>query len=77
MNSAFYLLGGIGSVKFAGDISGSPSISARATACCRPTGWRYIIGVQDRVFHSDLLGETKLTNNIEMLHRRDRLLLTE
>src|SRR6185436_14279359 len=33
-----------------------------------PTDWLAIhLAVQDRVFDSDLLGETKVTNNIEML----------
>jgi hypothetical protein len=33
-----------------------------------PTDWLAIhLGVQDRVFDSDLLGETKVTNNIETL----------
>ncbi len=66
MNSSFYLLGGIGSVKFAGD--NRLTINLGAGYRVLPTDWLAIhIGVQDRVFDSDLLGETKVTNNIEML----------
>jgi outer membrane beta-barrel protein len=66
MNSSFYLLGGIGSVKFAGD--NRLTINFGAGFRVLPTDWLAIhIGVQDRVFDSDLLGETKVTNNIEML----------
>jgi outer membrane beta-barrel protein len=66
MNSGFYLLGGIGSVKFAGD--NRLTINFGAGFRVLPTDWLAIhIGVQDRVFDSDLLGETKVTNNIEML----------
>lgn len=66
MNSGFYLLGGIGSVKFAGD--DRLTINLGAGYRVLPTDWLAIhIGVQDRVFDSDLLGETKVTNNIETL----------
>lgn len=66
MNSGFYLLGGIGSVKFAG--SSRLAINLGAGYRVLPTDWLAIhIGVQDRVFDSDLLGETKVTNNVEML----------
>jgi outer membrane beta-barrel protein len=66
MNSGFYLLGGIGSVKFAGDRRLSINIGAGYRVL--PTDWLAIhIGVQDRVFDSDLLGETKVTNNLESL----------
>ncbi|HYJ40604.1 MAG TPA: outer membrane beta-barrel domain-containing protein [Steroidobacteraceae bacterium] len=66
MNSSFYLLGGIGSVDFAGD--DRLTINLGAGYRVLPTDWLAIsIGVQDRVFDSDLLGETKVTNNIEML----------
>lgn len=66
MNSSFYLLGGIGSVDFAGD--NRLTINLGAGYRVLPTDWLAIsIGVQDRVFDSDLLGETKVTNNIEML----------
>ena len=66
MNSGFYTLVGIGSVKFAGDNRLTVNLGAGYRVL--PTDWLAIhIGVQDRVFDSDLLGETKVTNNIEML----------
>jgi outer membrane beta-barrel protein len=66
MNSGFYLLGGIGSVKFAGDRRLAINLGAGYRVL--PTDWLAIhIGVMDRVFDSDLLGETKVTNNIETL----------
>jgi outer membrane beta-barrel protein len=66
MNSGFYVLAGIGSVKFGGD--DHLTINLGAGFRVLPTDWLAIhIGVQDRVFDSDLLGETKVTNNIEML----------
>jgi outer membrane beta-barrel protein len=66
MNSSFYVLGGIGSVDFAGD--DRLTINLGAGFRVLPTDWMAIhLGVQDRVFDSDLLGETKVTNNIEML----------
>lgn len=66
MNSSFYVLGGIGSVDFAGD--DRLTINFGAGYRVLPTDWLAIhLGVQDRVFDSDLLGETKVTNNIEML----------
>jgi outer membrane beta-barrel protein len=66
MNSCFFLLGGIGSVKFAGD--NRLTINFGAGYRVLPTDWLALsLGVQDRVFDSDLLGETKVTNNMEML----------
>jgi outer membrane beta-barrel protein len=66
MNSSFYLLGGIGSVEFAGDQRLTLNFGAGFRVL--PTDWLAIhIAVQDRVFNSDLLGETKVTNNIEMV----------
>ena len=66
MNSTFYVLGGIGSVKFAGD--NRLTLNFGAGYRVLPTDWLAIhLGVQDRVFDSDLLGETKVTNNIETL----------
>ena len=64
MNSGFYTLVGIGSVKFAGD--NRLTINLGAGFRVLPTDWLAIhIAVQDRVFDTDLLGETKVTNNIE------------
>lgn len=66
MNSSFYVLAGIGSVDFAGD--DRLTINFGAGYRVLPTDWLAIhLGVQDRVFDSDLLGETKVTNNIEMI----------
>lgn len=62
MNSALYLLGGIGSTKFAGDQRFSVNFGAGYRVL--PTDWLAIhIDVQDHVFQSDLLGQDKLTNN--------------
>ena len=63
MNSALYLLGGVGSTKFAGDQRFTVNFGAGYRLL--PTDWLAIhIEVQDRVFRSDLLGRDKLTNNI-------------
>jgi outer membrane beta-barrel protein len=64
MTSAFYLMGGIGSVDFAGDQKFAVSFGAGYRIL--PTDWLAIhVRMQDRVFDSDLLGESKLTNNLE------------
>ena len=64
MTSSFYLMGGIGSVDFAGDQKFTVSFGAGYRIL--PTDWLAIHGrMQDRVFDSDLLGESKLTNNLE------------
>ncbi len=64
MTSGFYLLGGIGSVDFAGDQKFSVSFGAGFRVL--PTDWLAIhVRMQDRIFDSDLLGEDKLTNNLE------------
>lgn len=64
MNSAFYLIGGIGSTEFAGDHRFTVSFGAGYRVL--PTDWLAVhVTVQDRVFESDLLGRSKLTNNIE------------
>lgn len=63
MNSAFYLLGGIGSTQFAGDQHFTVNFGAGYRIL--PTDWLAIhIDVQDLVFQSDLLGRAKLTNNL-------------
>jgi outer membrane beta-barrel protein len=63
MNSALYLLGGIGSTEFAGDRHFSLTFGAGYRLL--PTDWLAVhIDVQDRVFRSDLLGTEKLVNNI-------------
>lgn len=64
MNSSFYLLGGIGSTKFAGDDKFTVNFGAGYRVL--PTDWLTIhVDVQDRVFDSDLLGKKKLTSNLE------------
>lgn len=64
MTSSFYLLAGIGSVDFAGDQKFAVSFGAGYRVL--PTDWLAIhVRMQDRVFDSDLLGESKLTNNLE------------
>jgi len=65
LSSAFYILGGIGSTDFAGDKKFTVNFGAGYRVL--PSDWLAVhITVQDRVFQSDLLGTTKLTNNIEM-----------
>jgi outer membrane beta-barrel protein len=62
MNSSLYLLGGIGSTKFAGDQRFTVNFGAGYRVL--PTDWLAIhIDVQDHVMQSDLLGRDKLTNN--------------
>jgi outer membrane beta-barrel protein len=64
MTSGFYLLGGIGSVEFAGDQKFTVSFGAGYRVL--PTDWLAIhVRMQDRIFDTDLLGESKLTNNLE------------
>jgi outer membrane beta-barrel protein len=64
MTSSFYLMGGIGSVDFAGDQKFAVSFGAGYRVL--PTDWLAIhVRMLDRVFDSDLLGEAKLTNNLE------------
>ena len=64
MTSGFYLLAGIGSVDFADDQNFAVSFGAGYRVL--PTDWLAIhVRMQDRIFNSDLLGEKKLTNNLE------------
>jgi outer membrane beta-barrel protein len=63
MNSGLYVLGGIGSVEFAGDQRFTVNFGAGYRLL--PTDWLAVhIDVQDRVFQSDLLGSDKLVNNL-------------
>ena len=63
MNSSLYLIGGIGSTKFAGDQKFTVNFGAGYRVL--PNDWLAIhIDVQDHVFQSDLLGRDKLTNNL-------------
>ena len=64
LTSAFYLVGGIGSTQFAGDDRFTVNFGAGYRVL--PSDWLAIhIQVQDRVFRTDLLGVSKLTNNME------------
>lgn len=64
MNSSFYIVGGIGSTEFAADERFTVSFGAGYRVL--PTDWLAVhIGVEDRVFESDLLGSSKLVNNLE------------
>jgi len=63
MNSALYLIGGIGSTEFAGDHHFTVNVGAGYRVL--PTDWLAIhIDVQNHIFNSDLLGRDKLTSNI-------------
>jgi outer membrane beta-barrel protein len=64
MNSSFYLIGGIGGTEFADDEEFTVSFGAGYRVL--PTDWLAVhIAVEDRVFESDLLGSSKLVNNLE------------
>ncbi|MFT3907655.1 MAG: outer membrane beta-barrel domain-containing protein [Steroidobacteraceae bacterium] len=64
MTSTLYLLGGIGSVKFAGDQYFSINFGTGFQVL--PTDWLALhIEMQDVVFNSDLLGVNKLKNNLQ------------
>jgi outer membrane beta-barrel protein len=63
MNSSLYLLGGIGSTKFAGDQHFTVNFGAGYRVL--PTDWLAIhVDMQNLVFQSDLLGSKKLTSNL-------------
>jgi outer membrane beta-barrel protein len=64
LTTAFYFLGGIGATKFAGDDRFTVNFGGGYRVL--PSDWLAIhIQVQDRVFRTDLLGVSKLTNNME------------
>jgi len=64
LTSAFYFVGGIGATKFAGDDRFTVNFGGGYRVL--PSDWLAIhIQVQDRVFRTDLLGVSKLTNNME------------
>jgi outer membrane beta-barrel protein len=64
LTSAFYFVGGIGSTQFAGDDRFTVNFGGGYRVL--PCDWLAIhIQVQDRVFRTDLLGVSKLTNNME------------
>lgn len=64
MNSAFYLSGGIGSVRLGGEDEFALNFGAGYRVL--PNDWLTVyIDVQDRVYNSDIFGTEKLTNNLE------------
>jgi outer membrane beta-barrel protein len=65
LTSGLYLLGGIGSVKFAGDQHFTVNFGAGFRVL--PTDWLAIhLDAQDLVFKSDLLGVDRLKNNLQV-----------
>ncbi len=64
LNSAFYVSGGIGSVKLGGENQFAVNFGAGYRVL--PTDWLTVyIDVQDRVYNSEIFGTKKLTNNLE------------
>jgi outer membrane beta-barrel protein len=64
MSSNFYVLAGIGATEFAGDKKFTVNFGAGYQVL--PTDWLAInLEVQDRLFQSNILGYSKLTNNLE------------
>ena len=64
MTSSFYMIGGIGSVKFAGDQNFTVNFGAGFRVL--PTDWLAVqIDVQDLVFRSDVTGVEQLKNNLQ------------
>jgi outer membrane beta-barrel protein len=64
MTSAFYMIGGIGSVQFAGDQNFTVNFGAGFRVL--PTDWLAVhIDVQDLVFRSDVTGVEQLKNNLQ------------
>jgi outer membrane beta-barrel protein len=65
LTSGLYLLGGVGSTKFAGDQHFTVNFGAGFRVL--PTDWLAIhIDAQDLVFKSDLLGVDRLKNNLQV-----------
>lgn len=65
LTSGLYLLGGIGSTKFAGDQHFTVNFGAGFRVL--PTDWLAIhIDAQDLVFKSDLLGVDRIKNNLQV-----------
>ena len=64
INSAFYLLGGVGATQFADD--NYFTIHAGVGYRFIPLDWLTVsVEFQDHIFEHELLGETKLINNLE------------
>ena len=66
MTSAFYLLAGAGGTDFAGDTKFTVNVGGGYRVV--PKDWLALhVTVQDLIFQTNVLGYTKLTNNIEAL----------
>jgi outer membrane beta-barrel protein len=64
-NSQFYLIGGIGNTRFAGDDAFTVNVGAGYRLLI--TDWLTIhLDARDHMFESDLLGESKTTHNFEL-----------
>jgi outer membrane beta-barrel protein len=64
LTSAFYLSAGIGNTEFAGDDHVTLNLGAGYRVL--PTDWLSLnVGLQARLFNSDLLGTDKLTSNLQ------------
>jgi outer membrane beta-barrel protein len=64
LNTAFYLIGGVGKTRFAGDDRFTVSVGAGMRFL--PLDWLAIhIDVRDHILDVDLLGQQKTTNNLE------------
>jgi outer membrane beta-barrel protein len=64
MTSSFYMIGGIGAVRFAGDQNFTVNFGAGFRVL--PTDWLALhIDVQDLVFRSDVTGSEQLKNNLQ------------
>jgi outer membrane beta-barrel protein len=62
--SSFYFLAGVGGTQFGGDQKFTVNFGAGYKLL--PADWVALhVAVEDRVFNSDLLGETKLASNLE------------
>lgn len=65
MVSDFYILAGVGGTKFAGDTKFTLNVGGGYQVV--PTDWLALhIDVEDRIFQSNLLGVSKLTDNLEV-----------
>ena len=64
-NNQFYLLGGIGSTRFAGNDQFTVNFGAGYRLVL--TDWLALhLDARDHIFNSDLLGEEKITHNLEL-----------
>jgi outer membrane beta-barrel protein len=64
MTSSFYLETGVGATQFAGDKKFTVNVGAGYQIL--PVDWLTVrLGVEDHIFQTDLLGASKLTNNLE------------